>query len=134
MRDCFDKGMNDSAWAYVNRVIQAYQDNAEQIDRAIQNNSKKWNIGHMAKVELSILRLGVCEIKYFSDIHQSITVNECVELAKAYGTEESPRFVNGLLGRVADQLAAGEDLLKAQGQPATGQSVPSGESAHDGQN
>jgi N utilization substance protein B len=88
----------------------------------------------MPAVDRNLLRIALYEMIAVDDVDVAVAINECVELAKAYGTEESPRFVNGLLGRVADQLAAGEDLLKAQDQPATGQSVPSGESVHDGQN
>lgn len=100
MRDCFDKGMNENAWDYVNRLIDTYKTNADSVDEVIQTNSKKWNIGHMAKVELSILRIGVCEITYFDDIHVSITINECVELAKKFATEKSARFINGVLAAV----------------------------------
>lgn len=100
MRDCFDKGMNDKAWDYVLRLIELYQNNSGQIDAAISANSKKWSITHMARVELSILRLGICEIFYCDDIHESITINECVELAKRYASDKSSSFVNGILAAV----------------------------------
>ena len=100
MRDCFDKGMNENAWAYVARMIGLYKSHKEEVDAVIQANSKNWTISHMAKVELSILRIGVCEIYYCDDIHESITINECVELAKKYSSEKSARFVNGVLGAV----------------------------------
>jgi N utilization substance protein B len=100
MRDCFDKGMNDNAWAYVTRIIDIYRTHAEEVDTLIQANSMKWRLSHMAKVELSILRIGVCEIKYCEDIHESITINECVELTKKYATDKSARFVNGVLAAV----------------------------------
>ena len=100
MRDCFDRGMNENAWQYVHDMISRYQANSERIDELIQKNAKKWNISHMAKVELSILRLGVCEIEYCDDIHPSITINECVELAKKFASDKAPRFVNGVLAGV----------------------------------
>lgn len=100
MRDCFDKGMNENAWDYVSGAIEKFKANREAIDSLIQKNSKGWNIGHMSKVDLSILRLGVCEIEYFEDIHPSITINECVELAKKYSTDKSSKFVNGVLAGV----------------------------------
>lgn len=102
MRDCFDKGMNDNAWTYVNRLIDIYKTNGQAVDDIIQANSNKWNISHMAKVELSILRIGVCELKYCEEIHESITVNECVELAKRYASEKSSRFINGVLAAVIE--------------------------------
>ena len=106
MRDCFDKGMNENAWGYVTEVIEKFQQHSQEIDDAIQKNAKRWNISHMAKVELSILRLGVCELKYFDDIHTKITANECVELTKKYATEKSAKFVNGVLAGV---IGAKED-------------------------
>ena len=102
MRDCFDKGMNDNAWAYVNRLIDIFKKNGLIVDGIIQENSNKWNISHMAKVELSILRIGVCEIEYCEEIHESITVNECVELSKRYASEKSSRFINGVLAAVIE--------------------------------
>ncbi len=106
MRDCFDKGMNENAWAYVGRLIDIYKTNAQEVDDIIQTHSKKWNIGHMAKVELSILRLGVCELKFCDEIHASITVNECVELAKRYASDKSSRFINGVLAAVIEAKEA----------------------------
>ena len=100
MRDCFDKGMNDNARAYVARMIELFKTHKDEVDAVIQTNSKNWSISHMAKVELSILRIGVCEIFYCGDIHESITINECVELAKKYSSDKSSRFVNGVLGAV----------------------------------
>ena len=100
MRDCFDKGMNENAWSYVGRLIDLYKTNTKEVDAVIQVNSKNWNISHMAKVELSILRIGVCELFYCDDIHESITINECVELGKKYATDKSARFINGVLAAV----------------------------------
>jgi N utilization substance protein B len=100
MRDCFDKGMNENAWEYVTGIIGRFKDNSEAIDELIQKNSKGWNIGHMSKVDLAILRLGVCEIKYLDDIHPNITINECVELAKKYSTDKSSKFINGVLAGI----------------------------------
>lgn len=100
MRDCFDKGMNENAWSYVSGIIEKYRDNSEAVDALIQKNSKGWNIGHMSKVDLAILRLGVSEIKYYDDIHENITINECVELARKYSTDKSSKFINGVLAGV----------------------------------
>mgnify|MGYP001301533994 CR=1 FL=1 len=107
MRDCFDKGMNDNAWTYVGRLIELFKTHDEEVDAVIQANSKKWNISHMAKVELSILRIGVCELFYCNDIHESITINECVELGKRYASDKSARFINGVLAAVLNNDKTG---------------------------
>ncbi len=110
MRDCFDKGMNDNAWDYVRRIITVYEQNAATVDELVQEHSNKWSIGHMAKVDLSILRLGVCELRFLEgEIPPNITINECVELAKRYASEKSAKFINGVLGAV---LPAKDEALK----------------------
>ena len=102
MRDCFEKGMNDNAWQYVTGIVDKYQTHSQRIDGLIQNNAKGWNISHMSKVDLSILRLGVCEIEYCEDIQTRITINECVELAKKYSSDKASGFINGVLGGIVN--------------------------------
>jgi N utilization substance protein B len=128
---CLEVGPLDP---YARRLALGVEGMLPNLDAIIAARATNWSIDRMPAVDRNLLRIALYEMIAVDDVDVAVAINECVELAKAYGTEESPRFVNGLLGRVADQLAAGEDLLKAQGQPATGQSVPSGESAHDGQN
>jgi len=101
MRDCFDKGMNENAWVFVSEIIDKYTANSKEIDETIAKHSTGWKLNHMAKVELSILRLGVTELLFCDDIAESITINECVEMTKRYSTNKSSKFVNGVLGAVA---------------------------------
>lgn len=77
------------------------------IDKAIGEYSKDWAISRMAKVDLAILRLATYEIFYNPSIPSGVSVNEAVELAKKYGSDESPAFINGILGKVIDK-ALGE--------------------------
>lgn len=109
MRDCFDKGMNENAWSYVSDILEKYQSNIEEIDLIVEENSTGWKINHMARVELSILRLGATELLYFDDIHESITINECVELTKKYASTKSSRFVNGVLGAISKSIATAKE-------------------------
>ena len=101
MRDCFDKGMNETAWQFVSDIIDKYTENHELVDETISKYAKGWTISHMAKTELSVLRLGVTELLFCDDIADSITINECVEITKRYTTQKSAKFVNGVLGAVA---------------------------------
>ncbi len=70
-----------------------------EIDGAINDKTKGWSTERMNKVDLTILRLGVYEIMHDGDIPQSVAVNEAVELAKKFGSEESYSFVNGVLAK-----------------------------------
>lgn len=74
--------------------------NIEEIDTLINNNSKNWTINRMNKVDACILRLAIYEIKYDEDIPTKVAINEAVEIAKQYGGDASPAFVNGILANV----------------------------------
>lgn len=78
----------------------------EEIDELISTYADNWTIDRMPVVDRNILRMAVYEMLAESDIPASVTINEAVELAKVYGTEDSGKFVNGLLGRIADVVGA----------------------------
>lgn len=79
-------------------------ENQDEIDEHISNNAKGWKLNRISKVSLSVLRLALAEILYFEDIPAGVSINEAVELAKKYATDEDASFVNGLLGTVARSL------------------------------
>ena len=93
---------------YFNWALTLVIDNLDNIDEMIDSASTKWSLSRMSKVDLSILRLSVAEICYMDDISDSISVNEAVLMAKKYGTEKSPSFINGILGHVVRNKEADE--------------------------
>jgi N utilization substance protein B len=86
--------------SYVCRAHALFRDNKEELDLVIEAGSDNWKVSRMAKVDLSILRVAAVEIFHMDDIPDSVSANEAVELAKTYGGEESPKFVNGILGKL----------------------------------
>jgi N utilization substance protein B len=70
------------------------------IDACIEGHSRNWTISRMARVDLNILRLAVYELLHRPDIPRSVTINEAIEIAKKFGTEDSPAFVNGILDEI----------------------------------
>ena len=76
------------------------------IDEKLNECSKGWKTTRMAKVDLTILRLAVFEVLYDEDVPTRVAINEAVELAKKYGGNDSPAFINGVLGKVAKTLSA----------------------------
>lgn len=72
-----------------------------EIDKAVNEVSEGWKTSRMGKVDLSIIRLAVYEIKYEEEIPTKVAINEAVELAKKYGTDSSSAFVNGILAKFA---------------------------------
>ncbi|KAF0218931.1 MAG: N utilization substance protein [Geobacteraceae bacterium] len=92
------------ARAFAEELVAGVVANREAIDKSIEEKSKNWAISRMGKVDLNILRLAVCELLFRDDIPKNVTMNEAIEVAKKFGTEESPAFVNGILDEIASAL------------------------------
>ena len=73
----------------------------EELDAAINEVSKGWKTTRMGKVDLTLIRLAVYEIRFEEEIPVKVSINEAIELAKKYGTDDSPAFVNGILAKFA---------------------------------
>jgi N utilization substance protein B len=86
---------------FTEKLVTGVADNRAQIDGIIEQKSKNWSLGRMSKVDINILRLSVYELLYCQDIPVNVTINEAIEIAKKFGTEESPAFVNGILDEIA---------------------------------
>lgn len=86
---------------YIVTKFMSIVEKLEAIDAAIGEVSKGWKVSRMAKVDLALIRLAVYEMKYEEDMPVGVAINEAVELAKQYGTDDSPSFVNGVLAKLA---------------------------------
>ena len=84
---------------YIREKLNRILEKLPQIDELISTTAKGWTIDRMGKVELTIIRLAVYEIKFDGKIPDSVAINEAVELAKKFGQDESSGFVNGVLAR-----------------------------------
>lgn len=89
---------------YADKVVKSFQENKENIDSLINKYAKNWTINRMAKVDLAILRLAICEILYVFEIPTKVSINEAVELSKLYCDDKSPKFINGILGSVVSEI------------------------------
>ncbi|SEW45337.1 transcription antitermination factor NusB [[Clostridium] fimetarium] len=74
-----------------------------QIDAKLDEISKGWKLDRLGKVELAILRLGIFEMDFDEDIPTNVALNEAVELAKTFGGDTSPSFINGVLGKLIEE-------------------------------
>ena len=102
--DLFDEELenpSESELFYINSKSKGILEHIDEIDALINEKSTGWKTSRMAKVDLSIIRIAVYEIKFEDDIPFKVSVNEAVELAKKYGADESPAFVNGILAKFA---------------------------------
>ena len=95
------KQISEKDEAYIKNKFDKLMEFKESIDKEIEEKAKGWTIGRMGKVELAIIRLAVYEIRYDDDIPTSVAINEAVELAKKFGQDDSPSFVNGVLAKFA---------------------------------
>ncbi len=87
--------------AFSERLVVLADENAEALDKIIEENSIGWKVGRLPKVSLAVLRLAVCEMLYVEDVPVSVSINEAVELSKKYATPEDAAYINGVLGTVA---------------------------------
>ena len=87
--------------AYMEQKVKDIIAHLEEIDTLIDQSAKNWKTSRMAKVELTLIRLAVYEIKFEPDIPTGVAINEAVELVKLYGEDNSASFVNGVLARIA---------------------------------
>ena len=86
---------------YLNSKTEGILAHLGEIDSAINDKSVGWKTSRMGKVDLAILRLAVYEIFYEEEIPVKVSINEAVELAKKYGSEDSSSFINGVLAKFA---------------------------------
>ncbi|MCW2530417.1 MAG: nusB [Pseudonocardiales bacterium] len=92
-----DPPIND----YTIELVEGVTAEKWRIDEILDECSEGWTVERMPDVDRAILRLGVFELLWRDDVPNAVAIDEAVELAKSLSTDESPRFVNGLLGRVA---------------------------------
>lgn len=88
---------------YTERLVNGVADKMRDIDQILKKTSDNWKPDRMNAVDRNILRLGVFELCFCDDIPSTVTINEMIEIAKQFGTENSPSFINGILDKVRIQ-------------------------------
>ena len=91
---------------FADRLIALILEKNRQIDDLLTEASESWSLERMDAVSRSILRLGVCEMYFSTDIPPAVTIDEAIRLAKRYGPENAPGFVNGILDRLYQEKMA----------------------------
>jgi N utilization substance protein B len=75
-----------------------------EIDGIIKGKATHWEVHRIALIDKLLLRIGICELKYFPDIPPKVTINEAIEIAKRFSTEKSGQFINGILDSILNDL------------------------------
>jgi N utilization substance protein B len=89
---------------YADQLVRGVREGLEGIDERIRAASQNWRLERMARIDRNTLRLGAYELTTRGDVPRAVILDEAVELAKRFGSEDSSKFVNGVLDRIADDL------------------------------
>ncbi len=90
---------------YAYSLVKGVEERKDELDGRLSSISKNWSVSRMPLMDLAILRIALYEMLYVDVVPISVSINEAVEMAKEFGGEDdSPKFVNGMLGNVARQL------------------------------
>jgi transcription antitermination protein NusB len=89
---------------YADTIVRGVADNLEAIDKRVVSASQNWRLERMSRVDRNLLRLGTWELMFNGEVPRAVILDEAVELAKSFGTDESSGFVNGVLDRIASDI------------------------------
>ncbi len=93
----------EEAVSYATQLVEGVQEHSAEIDRLIDRYAERWAMERMPVVDKNLLRLAVFELLWAPEVPTAVVINEAIELAKSLSTEESGRFINGILGRIAER-------------------------------
>ena len=100
---------SEEALEYAVTLLEGAEHRRDEVDEYIRRYAPAWPVRHLPVIDRNILRLALFEIRFGEGVPPKVAINEAVELAKTFGSLSSPRFVNGVLGSVMEELASGED-------------------------
>ncbi len=92
--------LGDDGLAFSRIIVQGTLDNLEKIDKTISDHLVNWDFSRLNKVDVAILRISVYALLFQKDIHPSITIDEAIDIAQEFGTDDSFRFIHGVLGTI----------------------------------
>ncbi len=92
----------ESSWLYAREIVDGVADSSTVIDELITSSSQGWALNRMPALDRALLRLATWEILYNDDVDSAVAINESIELAKEFSTDESAKFINGVLARITE--------------------------------
>jgi N utilization substance protein B len=101
-----DRQNQEAIFDYAEMLVTGYLQNADSIDTQLQMLADNWSLERMPSIDRAILRLGGWEILYNSEVPSEVAIAEAVALASEFSTEDSPKFVNGVLARLSKGSSA----------------------------
>ncbi|MEE9259407.1 MAG: transcription antitermination factor NusB [Nitrospinaceae bacterium] len=95
----------DEIKTFMRELLEKTIQHNDEIDEILKKYSEHWTLDRMTVIDRNLLRLGVCELAYFPGTPPKVAINEAVEIAKKYGSAESPDFINGILDKIYKDLS-----------------------------
>lgn len=96
--------IDEETHEYLKNKVNAIYEKSELLDQKINDVAQGWKTRRMSKVDLTIIRLALYEMIYDDDVPEKVAINEAVELAKKFGGDDSPSFINGILAKLIKQI------------------------------
>ena len=116
--------------AYAVDVVRGVGDHMPELDKWISEYARDWTIDRMPALDRALLRMGIFELLHRPDVPTGAVISEAVELAQRFSTDESSRFVNGMLARIAESVRSHAEAVDAEAvgaDPAEDDEAPAGE-------
>lgn len=101
--NAYTKDLKGKVKQFIEQECRGILENEQAIDEMIEKSSDHWSITRLSKVDLILLRMAVYELKWAEEIPEKVAINEAIEIAKVYSTDKSPKFIHGVLGKIAQQ-------------------------------
>ncbi len=89
---------------FTEKIVKGVFENKENIDKKISSTIVNWDFNRLGVIDRNILRIGTYELLFEETIPAAVSINEAIETAKKYGTEDSPKFINGVLHKIKDNI------------------------------
>jgi len=103
---------DDEVKDFTRDIVKSTQAHLSELDEIIIKAAEHWAIERMAVIDKNILRAATYELRYRADIPSSVSINEAIEIAKKYSTQESASFINGILDKIAHEKSSTKKLKK----------------------
>lgn len=107
-----DESANPNVSEFARKLLQSYSDHGDELNALITKHLSHWDVSRIALVDRILIQIGILEFKYFPDIPPKATINELIEIAKDYSTEESGKFINGVLHAIMEDLLKSGEMQK----------------------
>lgn len=99
---------------YADEIVGGLEERLADVDKLIASASNNWRLERMSRVDRNLLRMSTWELLTKKDVPRAVVIDEAVELAKSYGTEDSSAFVNGVLDRIANDLGRQDESRQGE--------------------